>query len=71
MLCLGIRCDIRYITDLDSTVAGDDHCAGVAIFGNFKAQGLESIPTPPMTALTEFFHTDDKKCPTIIMVFEF
>ena len=28
------------------------------LFSDFKAQGRGSVPTPPIVALLEFFHTD-------------
>ena len=64
MLSKGEDCDIQFITGIGGTVAREDCCAHIIlswvlskIFSNFKAQGLTSIPTPPMT---EFFYVHDK-----------
>ena len=65
-------CNVQFITDISGTVARGDYCVGVAIkcsihnsqlrflnaIHDFKAQELRSIPTSPMTALMESFHTD-------------
>ena len=33
-------------------------CIFSVLFSDFRARGPISIPTPPIVALTEFFHTD-------------
>ena len=33
-------------------------CIFSMLFSDFKARGIISIPTPPIAALTEFFHAD-------------
>ena len=63
-----------FITSIGGIVARHGYCAGVALnephiilgwifsmlFSDFMAQGLRSIPTPPMVAFTEFLHTNAK-----------
>ena len=33
-------------------------CIFSTLFSDFRARGLISIPTPPIVALTEFFHAE-------------
>ena len=73
-LSLGISRRAHYcsIYGIDRTVARDNCCAGLLLnianiflrciismlFSDFKARGLKSILTFPMSALTKFFHAD-------------
>ena len=41
----------------------------LVLFSDFKVCGLRSIPRPPMTALTEFFHADAQKNINLLPVF--